>query len=66
MQTIVNHKFDTGDEVYHVTTESPKGIIIEWFYSSYTNHVKYFVVFGHTESDQVTCTENELTFDKSF
>ena len=39
-------EYDEGDEVYHITPESPKGIVISWRYHSINKEPEYEVVFG--------------------
>lgn len=59
----IEHKYDISDEVYHVTPESPKGIIIEWRYYRGSNEVYYLVSIGYGQEHW--CIEKELSFEKT-
>jgi hypothetical protein len=57
-----NPKYKMLQEVYHVTPESPKGVIINIRYSIIYG-IDYNVTFG-VDSD-VWCYEHELTTERS-
>jgi hypothetical protein len=57
-------KFNIGDEVYHVTPESDKGIVIEVNYSYAFDANTYLVSLGF--GVQHECAEHELSEDKLF
>ncbi len=65
-QITIKHKFDVGETVYHITPESPPGIVLEWTYYSYSRKVRYKVVYGHDSNNEVWCDEIELTEDKIY
>lgn len=60
----INPKFDIKDIVYHVTPESPKGIVIDWRYYRVTNEYHYLVSIGFGQ--EFWCTEHELAIEKQF
>lgn len=59
-------EFNIGDHVYHIASESEKGVIIDITYSIRHNETRYAVVFGRLESDTVWCYEDELTEQINF
>lgn len=59
-------EYDEGDEVYHITPESPKGIVISWRYHSINKEPEYEVVFGYLSGDGVWCGGIELSKEKTF
>jgi len=61
-----NADYNIGDRVYHVTPDSPLGIVLDIDYSVVNNSVKYLVTFGHTSADEVWCTTLELSPNKAF
>lgn len=63
-KTTINHIFDVGDEVYHITPDSPKAYILEWLYSSYSQQVKYKIT--SSIDNDLWCYEIELTTEKTF
>ena len=52
-------KFHIGQEVYHITPESDKGVIIEINYSHAFNICTYTIAVGW--GVQHECAEHELT-----
>ena len=60
------HSFNIGDEVYHKTPDSDRGIIIDIKYSKLANKCQYVVSFGRLEVDQILCYEFELSKTKIF
>ena len=60
------HKYSIGDEVFHITPDSDKGIILNISYSVRYDAVKYEVAFGRHEADCVWCLEDEIESTKSF
>lgn len=56
--------FNINDDVYHVTPDSPVGVIIDIHYSVINNIVEYEVAFGH--GNIIFCKEHELNRDKRF
>lgn len=64
MERNIKTKFSIGQEVYHITPDSPKGIVIDIAYYFATNEVKYIVAWGH--SDESFYREIELTEHKTF
>ena len=65
-KTIIEHEFDRGDKVFHITPDSPQGLIIEWRYSSRSKSVMYNVIFGPYTNEDVWCDEIELSTEKTF
>lgn len=57
-------KFNIGDEIYHITSESEKGIIVDINYSYAFNINTYTVSLGW--GIQHECAEHELSEDKIF
>lgn len=60
----INTKFGLRDEVYHITPESPKGIITDIRYFTRNKIISYLVVWDHM--NEGWCDEIELTIDKTF
>ena len=61
----INYAFEVLEEVYHLTPESPKGIIIgRRVYTDPYFLIEYNVAFGHLASDSLWCQENELTTER--
>lgn len=58
-------RFKIMDEVYHITPESPKGLVLDVIYSFRTNLFEYVVTFS-AERDSLVYTEQELTSNKVF
>lgn len=58
------NRFEIGDEVYHVTPESDKGVIVEinYVYSS----GKYLYTVATSWNQEFICSEHELTDTKKF
>lgn len=63
--TIQDPKFSIGDTVYHVTPESPKGIVLDVIYSFRTNLFDYVVTFS-AERESLIYSEHELSNHKTF
>lgn len=59
-------RFEIGQDIYHKTPDSDKGIIIDIIYSILTGLITYSIAFGRNGSDQVDCFEHELSEDKIF
>jgi hypothetical protein len=59
-----SHKI--GDKVHHNTKDGDEGVVTDICYSTYSNRVKYCVVFGRLSDDEVLCTEFELSKSKVF
>ena len=55
------HKFEIGQRVYHITPESPVGIIIDIKYTM-MHGVLYIVAY--TYNDEATCYEHELSTER--
>ena len=64
MKTIVEHKYSIHDEVYHITPESPLGVILNMRWAQRSNEVEYLVTFGQSPDDTNWCLEDELTTEK--
>jgi len=60
----MNNRFNIGDEVYHITPESDKGVIVEINYVFSTDKCLYTVATGW--NTEFICSEHELTFNKTF
>jgi len=60
----MNNRFEIGDEVYHVTPESDKGVIVEINFVFSTNKFLYTVATGW--NTEFICAEHELTDSKKF
>ncbi len=58
--------YNIGDEVYHKTSESPKGIVTAWRYHSENKKPEYLIAFGHLSSDTVWCDDIELSKEIRF
>jgi len=59
-------KYNIGEEVYYITPDSDKGVIIDINYSVRHQEVQYKIVFGRQDSDCVWCVEDEITKTKIF
>ena len=57
--------FDIGDIVYHISPESPKGLVLNAYYNLRYKEWTYLVNFG-LELDDKICIEDELSLVKSF
>ena len=57
-------KYNIGDEVYHITPGSEKGVIIEITYSHAFNVLTYLVSLGY--GIQHECAEHELSENITF
>lgn len=66
MKQYFEHKYSIGNEIFYITPDSDKGIIIDISYSMRHREVKYEVVFGRQSSDCVWCYEDEITETKTF
>ena len=58
--------YGIGDQIFHITQESERGVIVDISYSVLTRLVKYNIVFGIKMDDDVWCWEHELSVDKVF
>ncbi len=58
-------KFNISDEVYHITPESPKGIVIDCKYSMLNKRWVYEVTFG-ADTTTLFYEEHELSDVKTF
>ena len=63
--TIPDPKFRIGEEVYHVTPDSPKGMVLDVLYSFRTNLFDYLVTFS-SERGSLLYSELELSNHKNF
>jgi hypothetical protein len=59
-----NNKFNIGDEVYHITPESDKGVIVEVTYMFSIDRYAYTVATSW--NTEYVCSEHELTEHKNF
>lgn len=57
-------KFNIGDEVYHNTPDSKKGIIVDILYYYSTDSFKYLVATDWSEKS--FCTDIEISLNKIF
>lgn len=60
----MTNRFNIGDEVYHVTPDSDKGIVVEVTYVFSTGNCVYTVATGW--NTEFICSEHELTDSKTF
>lgn len=58
-------KFNIRDEVYHITPESPKGVVLDVRYSFLTGLYSYEVTFS-AETASLEYQEHELSETKNF
>jgi uncharacterized protein (UPF0303 family) len=63
MRTTFEHKYKIGEKVFHVTPESPQGIIIDITFSSLRPPL-YKVAWSAVDTSW--CEEIELTDHKNF
>lgn len=61
-----NIHYSIGQEIYHRTPDSAKGIITDINYNALTNTVLYLVSFGRLPEDQSWFNEFELSETKTF
>ena len=54
----MKNRFNILDQVYHVTLESPVGVVVDWVYTASTNKVKYLVAFSCV--DQYWLEDHEI------
>lgn len=57
-------EFNIGQKVYHVTPDSPQGIVTDAIYSLLNKRWVYSVAFGVKE--EMECLEFELSTNKTF
>lgn len=57
-------KYGITDTVYHITPESPKGVVLDCSYLLSVNQWSYLVTFGYKE--ECWCREIELSPNKVF
>lgn len=57
--------FNIGDTVYHISPDSPRGLVLNAYYNLRYREWTYLVNFGLVEDDKV-CVEEELSLVKSF
>ena len=60
----MTNKYNIGDKVYHITPDSPVGIILDIRYYFRSNTCEYLIGWNHLESSY--CWEEEISYDKSF
>ena len=61
---IPDPKFKINQHVYHVTPESPRGVVLDMSYSFYARQYLYLVTFG-VENSPLHYYENELSVEKT-
>ena len=66
MKQVFETVYNIGDEVYYATQESDKGIVIDISYSIRNRSIKYNVVFGRRQDDDIWCYVEELSESKRF
>lgn len=66
MKTQFDHKFNITDEVFHLTPDSNKGIIVDISFSILTNLVLYQVASGGLGIMPLWYYEHELSETKIF
>ena len=59
---MIKNRFEIGQNIYHITPESPKGFIIDAVYSLLNNRWRYIVAFSI--NNETTCEEFELSENK--
>lgn len=57
-------QFNIGDEIYHITKESPRGVIIDIRVRAKYNDIQYYVVWAHDLGDWYD--EYELSKSQTF
>lgn len=57
--------FNIGDTVYHISPDSPRGLVLNAYYNLRYREWTYLVNFGLVEDDKI-CVEEELSLVKSF
>jgi len=62
-ETILN-KFNIKDKVYHITKESPEGVVLDIRYYFITDTYEYLVTWGYNDSSY--SWEEELCYNKVF
>jgi len=58
-------KYQIGEKVYHITPESPAGVVLDCRFSMRDNSWSYIVAFG-PEKESLSYYEDELTTNKTF
>lgn len=64
MNKTITVKFNLGDEVFHITPESPKGYILDISYSFSKDRCIYLVTWG--PSLESWCVDSELIEHKNY
>ncbi len=64
-RTMTNPKYNIGQSVYHVTTESDKGVVLDCIYSLRKNQWEYLVTFRANEQSLIYY-EEELSENKIY
>jgi uncharacterized protein (UPF0303 family) len=59
-------KYKIGQNIWHITPESDKGIIVDISYKARTKEIMYNVIFGRGPDDDLWCHEFELIDSKQF
>jgi hypothetical protein len=62
----MKNKYNRGDKVYHITSESPQGVILDIRYYFRSNIYEYFVVWGHLSTENGYYWEEELSETKIY
>lgn len=60
----MNNKYNINDDIYHVTPNSPKGVILDIVYYYKTKYLEYTVAWSHNETS--FCSEDELSKTPKF
>ena len=62
----IKPKYSIGDKVYHITPESPVGIVINWKYYGHTKSFEYCIAFGLGDNETDWYAAHELNKNKLF
>lgn len=60
----IEYKYKIGQDIYHITSDSPKGVIVDASYSFHNNKVSYAVAWDF--QNESICAEHELSDSKTF
>jgi len=66
MKATFEYEYNIGDEVYHKTVDSERGIVVDVNFSLWTEKVQYEVAFGARSGDCIWCKPEELCTEKQY
>jgi hypothetical protein len=61
----INPRFKISQKIYHITPDSPMGVILNWRYCGLEKYFEYLVTFS-PDNATIWYLENELLESKNF